>query len=88
MIVGNRLLVQGTNVLDAIANSGGGGSAIDATSNTQVASVTAGGVTPSEAGVSSFEDLQAVNVRVNTIRALPTDDLIQEASNTGEALRI
>ena len=66
--MGSRLLVQGTNVLDAIANAWGAGAALDPTSHIQVASVVAAGVTASESGASAFQDLEATNLLVNTVR--------------------
>ena len=82
--VGGNLYVQGTNVLDAIANFG---QRLDASSHLVVASVSAGAI-PSEPGASAFVDLQAADVLVNTLRTRHGDDLTVEASNVGDSVRI
>ncbi len=53
-----------------------------------MASVSAGGATPSEATASAFTDLEAMEVMANSIRGRPGDDLVLEWASSGPVLRI
>ncbi len=86
LYVQGAIFLQGTDILTLIAQSGG--TSINSSSNLHVASIKAGNATPSEAGASAFEDLEAANIPVNNVRPPINTPLVLEAANLGEAVSI